>query len=201
MKNVFSTILLLIFSVPSLLIAKNRSEKNTAPPEPSLITLAELAQAIETGMPLEHLRNIIIECPQGAELPLKMTIRGDVMSLEPNLVTLKLLKTCYIKSGTGSLLFSSDRKDWKTFSNYFIGKGAASLDFQNQIGCINLELELNQNKNRWETPLVGWKEPRCYNQERVYIYHLPPNDYYKTVTEPTTIQHQSETISINWWDR
>ena len=178
MKSKFSRILLLALVGPSLLMAKDRSEKSTDQEEFNMMSLGDFAKAIEAGMPIDKMRHIILECAQGTELPLKMTIRGDVLTLEPNLFTLKLLKTFYIKSGKGPLLFSSDMKDWKEFSEFFLGKAAASLDFQNQLAQVNLELELNQRKNRWEVPLVHWKEPHC---KEVYIHtwsNCPPQNIY-----------------------
>ena len=113
MKNMLSHLLVLALIGPSLLLAKDRSKKNETQEEPTIVTLAEFSKAIEAGFEVEKFKNVILECPQGAELPLKMTIRGDMFSLEPNLLTLKLLKTCYIKSGMGSLKFSSDLKKWE----------------------------------------------------------------------------------------
>ena len=166
MKNMLSHLLLLALIGPSLLLARDGAKKNETPEEPTIVTLAEFSKAIEAGMDLEILKNVILECPQGAELPFKMTIRGDMLSLEPNLLTLKLLKPCYIKSGMGSLKFSSDLKKWEEFSEFFTGKTAASLEFQNQATQINLELELNLHRNRWELPLQNPKTS-CKN---VYIH-------------------------------
>lgn len=163
-----SRFLILALIGPSLLLAKDHSKKKEAQEEPTIITLAEFSKAIEAGMDLEKIKNIILECPQGAELPIKMTIRGDMLALEPNQLTIKLLKPCYIKSGRESIKFSSDLKKWEEFSEFFVGKTAASLEFQNQATQINLELELNLHKNRWEVPLQ-YQAP-CKN---VYIHTWP----------------------------
>jgi hypothetical protein len=153
MKNILPRLLILALIGPSLLLAKDHSKKKETQEEPTIVTLAEFSKTLEAGIELDKIKNIILECPQGAELPIKMTIRGDMLSLEPNLLTIKLLKPCYIKSGKGSLKFSSDLKKWVEFSEFFIGKAAASLEFQNLATLINLELELNLHKNRWELPL------------------------------------------------
>lgn len=175
MKNKAFRLLLLAFIGPSLLLAKDSSKKNETQEEPTILTLAEFSKAMEAGMEIEKFKNVILECPQGSELPFKMTIRGDMLSLEPNLLTLKLLKPCYIKSGMGSLKFSSDLKKWEDFSEFFTGKTAASLDFQNQETQINLELELNLHKNRWELPLQQY--PKAYRKDvyhrEVYIHNWP----------------------------
>jgi hypothetical protein len=181
MNNKFSRILVLALAGPCLLLAKDRSEKRTEQEEPKMISLSDFAKGIEIGMPMEQLTNTIIECAQGTELPVKMTIQGDMLSLEPNLFTIKLLKTCYIKSGKGPLLFSSDLKKWQKFADYFVGKTAASLNFQDQFAQINLELELNQRKNRWEAPLVQRREPRC---KEVYIHNWSPYCPENTYEQP-----------------
>ena len=152
MKIYFPSFFLLALMGPVLLLSKAKPE-SPGLEQPNIMSLADFAKGIETGMPLANLSNLILECPKGAELPVKMTILGDTLSLEPNFFTLKLLKPCYIKSGKGPLLLSSDLQNWQEFSEFFTGNASASLNFQNQITLVSLELELTEQKNRKELPL------------------------------------------------
>jgi len=182
MKINFLSFFLLTLMGPVLLFGKVRPE-NSEQEQPNIMSLADFAKCIETGMPLENLRNLILECPKGAELPLKMTILGDTLSLEPNFFTLKLLKPIYLKSGKGPLMFSSDLKEWQEFSEFFVGKAAAALDFQSQVAQVNFELELNQQKNRWEIPLT-------YNDQRyreIYIHTWTPYPDPAQLSVPSSI--------------
>ena len=174
MKNMLLRLLVLTLIGPSLLLARDRSKKNESQEEPTILTLAEFSKAMEAGMEVEKFKNVILpNALKEPELPPKMTtIRGDIFSLEPNLLTLKLLKTCYIRSGMGSLKFSSDLKQWEEFSEFFTGKAAAALEFQSQVTLINMELELNLHRNRWELPLQQYHRTPCKN---VYIHTWSPS--------------------------
>ncbi len=95
--------------------------------------------------------DLIVEVPEGASLPFKLTLKGEFLALEPAPLLplyLKVLKTCYVRcEEQENFLFSMDLQSWKGFSEFFTGKLKASVGIENEEPVAGLELELNQRKN------------------------------------------------------
>jgi hypothetical protein len=183
MTKIILRLLLLILIGPSLLLARS-SHKRTDQIEYNIVSLPEFIKAFSEGISYEKLQNTVLECSKGSELPIKLNLHGEMFSLMPNVLTFKILKDCYIKLGS-KLLFSTDMHTWQNFSDFFTGKVATFLDFQENFVSINLELELNQQENRWEVPIGehfggGWHHTRSYKTDSTeYTYYLPPEPVQK----------------------
>lgn len=92
------------------------------------------------------LDDVIIKYPEGTIVPLKLSLKGDVLAIDSTgEINLKTLKTCYIRCPSQDhLLFSSDLKEWKTFPEFFMGNIKMSIKPQNIEHVANLEMELDQ---------------------------------------------------------
>ena len=145
------------------------------------ITLQQFSQLLYQGASKDQLKNLLVECPAGSELPFRFTLRGEIFSFEPSkdvAFSIKLLKTCYLKyEPKMGLVLSVDLKNWKKFENFFVGKAAASFTNENQVPTANLEIELNEQTHRWEVPF-GQTANLC-NCKTQYYYN------YRTYPEPS----------------
>jgi hypothetical protein len=95
---------------------------------------------------------LIVECGEGAELPFKMSIKGNCLQLDSSqqsAVSLKVLQTCYVrcvKENELQFLFSSDLEQWKSFSDFFTGELKLTVVTEEAGTIARMELELNQRK-------------------------------------------------------
>src|SRR3989338_4983458 len=93
----------------------------------------------------------ILECPQGACLPLKMTLKGEFLSLEPASAAplyLRVLKSCYIRcEEKENFLFSTDLQKWEGFAEFFTGNVSVAVQERNGMPVAGLEIDLNQRKS------------------------------------------------------
>ena len=70
---------------------------------------------------------IIIECPEGTQLPIGLDIFGDIMELvddgQEDPITIRLLKTMYIKINRveNSFMVSSDMEHWQPAYRFCVG--------------------------------------------------------------------------------
>ena len=88
----------------------------------------------------------ILQCTKGESFPLRFILKSEWLSLEVNPVplTATVLKTCFIKCIEGTLFFSIDLKDWKSFEKFFTGMVGASLSIDEGLVEMGLNIELNQ---------------------------------------------------------
>ena len=176
-------LLLLLCGFSSLFSRHNEIENSNENYEK--ISLNELSQLLFQGVSQEQLKNIIVECPAGSELPVKFTLRGEIFSFEPSkdvAFSVKLLKPCYLKyQPKEGVVISVDLKHWKKFEHFFVGKAAASFTNENQIPTANFEIELNEQSHRWEIP-IGPDVNICSCKTKYYYnFHTYPEPSY-TVT-------------------
>ena len=93
------------------------------------------------------LPQIAIEIPEGARLPLNLFLSGDFLTLEsdrPEIYTLRVIKTCYLRCVEGIFLFSTDLQNWLGFDEFFSGNVTISLDTAEIVPKIGISIELNQ---------------------------------------------------------
>ena len=121
---------------------------NTQIPEEGIhvISFKELS---ESGLPdffSGSLPQIAVEIPEGAGLTFNLSLNGEFLALEPNNqdFTIKVIKTCFLRSVEGSFLFSTDLESWAEFEEFFSGNVGVSVDTSEIIPKISLSLELNQ---------------------------------------------------------
>ena len=116
-----------------------------------VISLLDLNESVIQDFTQGKMGDYILKCPEGACLPLKMTLKGQFLALESTAITplyLKILKTCYVRCETQeNFLFSTDLQTWKGFSEFFTGALNVSVDHQNGGPVAGVELELNQRKS------------------------------------------------------
>ena len=99
-----------------------------------------------------NLSDAILECPQGACLPLNMSLKGEFLSLESAHgapLYLRVLKSCYVRcEERENFLFSTDLQKWEGFSEFFTGNLKVAVhEEHNGMPVAELELELNQRKS------------------------------------------------------
>ncbi len=75
------------------------------------------------------LQNLAIHFPKGVNIPLKPKINGDFFDLvgDDAKLMLEVKKDLYVRSYEGSLLFSSDLKEWKSLETFITGSISAEL--------------------------------------------------------------------------
>jgi hypothetical protein len=121
-----------------------------AEPSSQIIKIEKLNQQEIESFSEGKLGDRILECSQGAYLPLKMTLRGEFLALESEHAAplyLKILKTCYIRcEEKENFLFSTDLQHWKRFSEFFTGRVGVSVNADNDGVIAELEIELDQRK-------------------------------------------------------
>lgn len=142
-----------------LLIAVAGSTQLIATPNPKptecsqhqMISLFDLNDRVIEDFSNGKMGDLIVECPEGASLPFRMTLKGEFLALESEDVSsyyLKVLKTCYVRcDGRENFLFSTDLQTWKGFSEFFAGEVKVSVETENGVPVVGLQLELNQRNN------------------------------------------------------
>ncbi len=104
----------------------------------------DIGKAFFSGsMPL-----LVIECPEGTILPLRISIKGDCVSIEDdNLLFMKILHPCYVRYEHNDLLFSTDLLNWTTTSAFFSGDMHIFLGMVDDFPEVELRFDLNHNVN------------------------------------------------------
>jgi len=119
-------------------------------PEPNqIIRLSDLNERVVQDFVQGNLGDFfVVECTEGAYLPLKLNLSGEFLSLiaeSSSPIYIKVMKTCYIRSdGQMNFLFSTDLKNWKNFSEFFKGELNASVLPTDQGPIAQLHFDLNQ---------------------------------------------------------
>lgn len=151
MKKTILSCLLIAVAGTSMLFAKNPSHKkkkglNATTNE--VITLHQLIEGVARGYSKDQFQDVVLQCPVGTLIPLNLTMRGDLFSLEPNqsvALNMRLLKPCFVKyRDKNHILFSSDAQEWKDFDQFFTAKSIPSIVFpHDNLPYANLEVQLN----------------------------------------------------------
>lgn len=114
------------------------------------LSLLDVNETIIQDFSKGKMSGCTLECPQGALLPLKLSLRGEFISMDfaaAAPVYLKVLKTCYVRcEEQEKFLFSTDRLQWKEFGEFFTGELRVSVHAENGEPTAGLELELNERK-------------------------------------------------------
>lgn len=89
---------------------------------------------------------VVIECSQGAILPFSLSLKGEFLSLEESdtLRTIEVIKTCFIKFDKKTFLFSTNLQEWKDFKGFFTGRMGISLNVDQEVPAVDINIELNQ---------------------------------------------------------
>lgn len=91
---------------------------------------------------------LVLECPEGASLPLHLSIAGEFLALDPldePPYRLRILQTCFIKNEKQNFYFSDDCVHWKEFSDFFSGSIGVSVNNESARD-VSLLLELNSKR-------------------------------------------------------
>ena len=126
-------------------------------PLETTISLCDLNDQLIQEFSYGTRRDLIVECPEGASLAFKLTLKGEFLALESAAIAplsavvtplyLRILKTCYIRcEGRENFLFSTDLKNWKGFSEFFTGELKVSVETDNAGPVAALQLELSERK-------------------------------------------------------
>ncbi len=110
-----------------------------------VITLNEVSQTAVEQMMSGDYPNIILECAEGTVLPITFAFKSDFLSLETSSqapLSLRILKSCYMKNDHGVFMFSDEGVHWKDFFDYFTGSFGLYLLAENQVPFINIDAEL-----------------------------------------------------------
>lgn len=116
--------------------------------EYQIITLTDLTQKTIADFFADGAEHFVLECTEGMILPLNLSFKGEFLALDIDGAScmIKVLQTCYIKSVDGTLLFSSDVHDWKTFQEFFTGMMSVSLNVVEGDVAVGLCIELNSRQ-------------------------------------------------------
>lgn len=91
--------------------------------------------------------NIILECTQGALLPLEIVLSGSIVSIEGQInspLKIKVDRTFYVQRNKKQLLFSLDGVCWKPFTEIFMGQLSFMLEARDDQRIFTAGVELNQ---------------------------------------------------------
>lgn len=147
MKNFIKCCLLLALCGPSLLLGRHTSNEEIPVKSYQKMSLSEFSALIFEGTAPRKLKNLIIECPEGSELPFKLTLNGDLFTFGPSQdlqFSLILKKTCYLTHlPTEGTVFSTDMKNWKKADDFFFMKRASiGLFNENKQPTATFEVDL-----------------------------------------------------------
>lgn len=144
------TILIATLMGASPLLASSFSFGQKELRENQIISLLNLDERAMQDFTQGKMGDYTLECPKGAYLPLRMTLKGEFLALESAIATplyLRVLKNCYIRcENKEKFLFSSDLEQWEEFPDFFTGELKVSVETQNGGPVARVELELNQRK-------------------------------------------------------
>ena len=89
-----------------------------------------------------RLGDVVIECPEGSELPIFFKFKSTLFSLVEEPLKLKVDRTFYLRFLGSDFLFSLDTVDWWGFSQFFKGKLNADFDIIDNEPEVSIELVL-----------------------------------------------------------
>lgn len=149
MKNgkLLGTILMVVVGSAKLIAASPLTMKEGS--KNHIIQLSELDDQVIQEFSNGKLNGAIIECPKGASFPFKLTLKGELLALDSASclpLYLNVRKTCYICCDRGDFLISTDLQTWRGFSEFFTGELKVSIEPENGVPIVDLQLELNQRK-------------------------------------------------------
>ncbi|QVL56738.1 MAG: hypothetical protein KFB93_04965 [Simkaniaceae bacterium] len=123
----------LILSLLTLSAASFATEKE--------VSLNEIGHALSQ---LNDATSFIVKVAPGDELPLNFRMSGDVLGLEnpPENGKIKALQPLYVKVEP-SFLFSTDKKEWKSFESFFTGQLGVSVG-SNELSTGEIYLDLQK---------------------------------------------------------
>lgn len=110
----------------------------------NMIRVSEMDETLIQQFTHGQLHDLTIECPEGTALPFYVDVRGDFFNATSGSIPFAILKTLYIRcEQKEEFLFSTDQKEWKTFSDFFKGKLNVSVRAEQGMVRAGMELELN----------------------------------------------------------
>src|SRR4029077_21026346 len=150
MKKLVTGSLFIALAATSVIFAANHtmhieSKSHIMDLGDQIVTLSELTKERVEDFFAGKRSEFILECTEGAILPFKLSFQGDFFALADDEVSLaiKILKTCYIKCIDETFFFSTDLQNWKGFQEFFTGMMGVSLDVNENIPTVGLNIELN----------------------------------------------------------
>jgi len=111
-----------------------------------VIALRELTKEMVEDFFTGKTPQAILECTEGSNLPLYLSLKGEFLALEGEAPSIKIrvLKTCFIKCQKESFFFSSDLENWKEFDEFFTGEVGVCLNIEDETPVARLNIDLNQ---------------------------------------------------------
>lgn len=104
------------------------------------VSLSEVGEAFHL---FNEASSFVVKVKPGDTLPLNFAMSGDVLRLEnaPQNTAVKALQPMYVKIEP-NFLFSTDKKEWKSFESFFTGQLNASVGSNGESsGEISLTLK------------------------------------------------------------
>ena len=143
--NFFGCALMMAIAATQLVAAPKTQSHN------QIICLSDLNDRVIQDFSQGNIGDFVVECPAGASLPFKLTLKGEFLGLESAAAAplyLNVLKTCYVRcEEKENFLFSTDLQTWKGFSEFFTGSLNVSVEAENGGPVAGLKFELNQRKS------------------------------------------------------
>lgn len=96
-----------------------------------------------------EVKNIILEIPEGLQLPLKFSLTGNLVNIQPperDPVCFCIQQTTYIAIVDEGPLFSVDLDVWYSPSDFFSGNIDFTLDSTPEGPALSLSLEINHDE-------------------------------------------------------
>ena len=123
--------------------AANAEEVTTDVVEKEVVSFAGLDQERWAYM-REHMQDIVVEVPEGTFLPLTLLLRGNFLAYTPDEVSsqegLQVLRTFYVQHQDDALVFSTNKSNWQTFTEFFTGN--LVLEMSEEVANLVLHGEL-----------------------------------------------------------
>jgi len=90
--------------------------------------------------------SVVLECTEGLSLPFNLRVKGQYLALdyENSTSAITIVKKCFIKCEENEFLFSTDLKSWKPFQEFFTGEIGVSVNVDEGLPTVCLNIEINQ---------------------------------------------------------
>jgi len=91
--------------------------------------------------------NMAVEFSQGDELPLEITLDGDlfaVLKTEPSPSSIVFKKTVLVRNHSGKFFMSTDYQNWIPMKRFFSGSIVSAIEINEKGPTIAIRAKLNQ---------------------------------------------------------
>ncbi len=117
---------------------------------PQIVSLNDVTEELIEQFKKGQIQSLIIECTEDTKLPLDLQLTGTVVSLtgtESSQLTLRILKTFYLKFEEDSLSASSDLKTWRDITEFLTGNIHALFQSESSNPKVILGAEVHERQD------------------------------------------------------